>query len=201
MRFATLLWAAALAAQTRDIPFDGNVLHAEKKTELVAADHRVELRRGTVVFQITNSAKPPVEITTPAVTVHPYFVGTYKVEVSKSGETTITPLGGDVKVSSLQGAEWVPVGKKMIVGGAMQSPQFKIVSSRSGWAWVRESLAIAFHNMSISGGGGSSSDDSAPAQQADSKPAAAAAPSHSSKGPDSFTHGDTHVATAPGRGK
>jgi hypothetical protein len=205
MRIATLLWAAALAAQTRDIPFEGNVLHADKKAELQAADHRVELRRGTVVYQIVNSGAPPIEIVTPSVTVQPYFLGEYKVEVKKSGETTITPVGGEVKVSSLLGDEWAPVGRKMIVRGAMQNPEFKIVSAKTGWKWVGEMLATAFRNASFSGGavGGSSGGDSPPPQQQESsKPAAtASAPNNANKGAETFTHGDTRVVTSPGRGK
>src|SRR3954464_6853203 len=101
MKAVVFLWAAALAAQTRAIPFDGvNVLSAERKADLVAGDHRVELRQGKVGFRIQDSGAPPVEIETPCVTVHPYFMGDYQIEVKKSGETIIIPYGGDIKVSA-----------------------------------------------------------------------------------------------------
>ena len=165
MKAVAILWAAALSAQTREIPFDGsNVLRAERNADLVAGDHWVEVRRGTVVFLIADSGAPPVEIVTPCVTVHPYFLGEYKIEVKRSGESIVTPLGGDVKVAAPQGVEWVPVGSKLIARGPRSAPQFRVVSALTGWRWIAAKLSTFGHG---SGGGVSvdrgsvSSDDSA----------------------------------------
>ena len=165
MRAVAFLWAAALAAQTREIPFDGNVLRADSKADLIAGDHRVEVRRGTVVFQIVDSGAPPVEIVTPCVTVHPYLVGEYKIEVKGSGESVITPMGGDVKVSAPQGSEWVPVGRKLIARGPRSAPEFRVVSALSGWRWIANLLTVMAKNsggggVSVDAGSTSSSDDS-----------------------------------------
>ncbi len=179
MKAVAILWAAALAAQTRDIPFDANVLSAERKADLVAGDHRVELKRGKVVFRIHDSGAPPVEIDTPCVTVHPYFTGDYKIEVKKSGETTIIPYGGDIKVSAPQGVQWVPVGMKMIARGSRANPQFRIVSALTGWAWMTAKLGPIMQN---SGGGvsidpGVSSDDSSSPPSRPPSPPPSAPPS------------------------
>jgi hypothetical protein len=164
MRLALLLWAAALAAQTRDIPFDGiNILRVDGKADLIAGDRRVELNRGRVVFHIADSGAPPVEIVTPNVIVHPYFAGEYRVEVKRSGESVITPLGGDVKVSAIQGVEWVPVGRKMIVRGTAAAPQFRVVNALTGWRWIKAmatAMAQNSGNSSVSVDSGTSSDDS-----------------------------------------
>lgn len=160
MRAAILLWTAALAAQTRDVPFDGrNVLRAYGKADLIVGEHRVELKRGEVLYYIYDSGAPPVEIATPNVTVHPYLAGGYKVEVKKSGESIVTPLGGDVKVSSPQGVEWVPVGKKMIARGSALDPEFRVVSALSGWRWIGTALSQALQNGAVSAAVGTSSGD------------------------------------------
>jgi hypothetical protein len=163
MRAVAILWAAALAAQTRDIPFDANVLSADRKADLVTGDHRVELRQGKVVFHIQDSGAPPVEIETPCVTAHPYFLGEYRIEVKKSGETTIIPYGGDIKVSAPQGVQWVPVGMKMIARGPRASPEFRIVSALTGWAWIAATLGPM-----MQGGGGVSVDPGVTASSDDS---------------------------------
>jgi hypothetical protein len=177
MKAVAFLWTVALAAQTRDIPFDGNVLRADRKADLVAGDRRVELRRGTVVFRIDDSGAPPVEIATPLVTVHPYFVGEYKIEVKRSGESIVTPMGGDVKVSAPQGVEWVPVGRKMIVRGSRSAPEFRVVNAVSGWRWIAAKLSTFTQGggsgVSVDAGTTVSSDDSsAPARHPSPPPAA-----------------------------
>lgn len=195
MRLALLLWAAALAAQVREIPFDANVLRADRKADLIAGDHRVELRRGTVVFFINDSGAPPVEIVTPNVSVHPYFAGSYKVEVKGSGETVVTPEGGDVKVAAVQGIEWVPVGWKMIVRGPAAAPRYRIVSAASGWKWIGQALAAMAQNSgsSVSVDSGSSSDNSSPPSRPSSPP-----PSSVGGGASS---GETRSGSSPSRGK
>jgi hypothetical protein len=183
MKAVAILWAAALAAQTRDISFDGvNVLKAERKADLVAGDHRVELRRGKAVFQIQDSGAPAVEIETPCVTVHPYLMGAYQIEVKKSGETTITPYGGDVKVSAPQGVQWVPVGRKMIARGSRSNPEFRIVSALSGWKWIAAQLAtFNSHSsgVSVDTGVSTSSDDSSPSRPSSPPSPPPAAPASS----------------------
>ena len=198
MRLALLLWAAALAAQTREIPFDGaNILRADRKADLIAGDHRVELRRGTVVFFINDSGAPPVEIVTPNVVVHPYFAGSYKVEVKGSGETVVTPEGGDVKVAAVQGVEWVAVGWKMIVRGPAGSPRYRIVSAATGWKWIGQALAAMAQNsgssVSVDSGSGSSSDNSSPPSRPSAPP-----PSSVGRGASS---GETRSGSTPSRGK
>jgi hypothetical protein len=181
MKAVVILWAAALAAQTRDIPFDGaNVLTAERKAELVAGDHRVELRQGKAVFRIQDSGAPPVEIETPCVTVHPYFTGDYKIEVKKSGETTVIPLGGDIKVSAPQGVQWVPVGFKLIARGPRSNPQFRVESALTGWAWITAKLgpfAKGGGGVSVDPGVTASNDDSGSSSHRPSGPPSAPASS------------------------
>jgi hypothetical protein len=58
MRVAVLLWAAALTAHTRDVPFDS--------ADYPVDDHRVVLRSGGVVFDLSDSGTAPVEIVTPS---------------------------------------------------------------------------------------------------------------------------------------
>jgi hypothetical protein len=196
MRLALLLWAAALAAQTRDIPFDGaNILRADRKADLIAGDHRVELRRGTVVFFLNDSGAPPVEIVTPNVVVHPYFVGSYKVEVKGSSETVVTPEGGDVKVAAVQGVEWVAVGWRMIVRGPAAAPRYRIVSAASGWKWIGQALAAMAQSSgsSASVDSGSSSDDSSPPSRPPAPP-----PSSVGRGASS---GETRSGSTASRGK
>jgi hypothetical protein len=196
MRLALLLWAAALAAQTRDIPFDGaNILRADRKADLIAGDHRVELRRGTVVFFLNDSGAPPIEIVTPNVVVHPYFVGSYKVEVKGSSETVVTPEGGDVKVAAVQGVEWVAVGWRMIVRGPAAAPRYRIVSAASGWKWIGQALAAMAQSSgsSASVDSGSSSDDSSPPSRPPAPP-----PSSVGRGASS---GETRSGSTASRGK
>jgi hypothetical protein len=144
------------------------MLRAEKDTDLMAGDRRVELKRGVVMFRIDDSGAPAVEIATPNATVYPYFAGVYRIEVKRSGESLITPYGGDVKVSSPSSVEWVPVGKKMIVRGSPADPELRVVSTVSGWRWIAPMLST----MSSSGGvfagaGGSSSDDDSSSRRSD----------------------------------
>jgi hypothetical protein len=180
MKAVAILWAAALSAQPREIPFDANVLSAERKAELVAGDHRVELKKGKVVFRINDSGAPPVEIDTPCVTVHPYFTGAYKIEVKKSGETTIIPYGGDIKVSAPQGVQWVPVGMKMIARGPKSNPQFRVVSALTGWAWVSAKLGPM-----MQGGGGVSVDPGVTVSNDDSSSSRHPSPSPPPSAPSS----------------
>ena len=149
MRLALALWAVACAAQSRDIPIHGGILlQVDRNAELTVGESRVEIRRGKVVYRIVDSGAPPVELVTPVVSVHPYLRGDYRIEVKKSGEAAITPLGGDVKVSAPQGDEWLPVGKKMLVRGPAASPRFRIVSGLTGWRWIAEGLRTAMKNSS-----------------------------------------------------
>jgi hypothetical protein len=199
MRVALLFWAAALAAQTRDIPFDGvNILRADPKADLVAGDHRVELKRGKVAFFINDSGAPPVEIVTPNVIVRPYFAGEYRVEVKGSGDTVVTPLGGDVKVSAVQGDEWVPVGKKMIVRGPASAPKYRIVTAASGWKWIGQVLATMAQNSgnSASVDTSSSTDDSSSSSRPSPPPSAPA--SSVGRGASS---GETRSGSTASRGK
>jgi hypothetical protein len=202
MRFALVLWGAVLAAQTRDIPFDGSILRADRKADLIAADRRVELKRGTVVFTIADSGAPPVEIVTPNVIVHPYFTGDYKVEVRKSGESVITPMGGDVKVSSPQGVEWVPVGRKMIVRGPAAAPRFRVVTALTGWRWIGAMLQTMAQNsgssVSADAGSSSTSDDSAPAARQPFPPTESAPASSVGRG---ASGGESRSGSIPSRGK
>src|SRR3954470_16930554 len=99
MKLAILLCAAAVAAPARDVYFDSiNVLRPAFGAEYVIDDHRVELKRGVVMFHIENSGAPPVEFITPSITIQPYFAGDYRIEVTRFGETVIVPYGGDVRV-------------------------------------------------------------------------------------------------------
>jgi hypothetical protein len=202
MRLALLLWAAALAAQTRDIPFDGNILRVDRKADLTAGDHRVELKRGRVVFHIVDSGAPPVEIETPNVIVQPYFAGEYRIEVKKSGESIVTPLGGDVKVSAAQGVEWVPVGRKMIVRGSAAAPQFRVVSALTGWRWIGAMLQTMAQNSgssaSVAADSGPTSDDSAPAARHPFPPTQS--PPASSVG-GGASSGESRSGSIPSRGK
>ena len=181
MKAVVFLWAATLAAQTRDITFDGvNVLTSERKADLVAGDHGVELRQGKAVFRIQDSGAPPVEIETPCVTVHPYFTGDYKIEVKKSGETTVIPYGGDIKVSAPQGVQWVPVGMKLIARGPRSNPQFRVVSALTGWAWITAKLgpqAKGGGGVSVDPGVTTSNDDSSSSSRPPSPPPSAPASS------------------------
>jgi hypothetical protein len=203
MKLIMLLWAAVLVAQTRDIPIQGaNLLRVDRNARVVVGGSRVDVQRGVVIYRIVDSGAPPVEIVTPAVTVHPYFMGDYRIEVKKSGESTITPLGGEVKVSAPQGAEWVPVGRKMIARGPAANPQFRVVSAASGWRWIAEGIRTAMKN---SGGGGVSVDADASTSSDDSSsrsrptgPPPATAPSSVGRGSAS---GDTRSGSPPSRGK
>lgn len=168
MKVAILLWATTLAAQPRLVPFGPNDLRVEKGADLIAGPSTVELKRGAVTYFLADSGAPPIEIATPNVTVHPYFSGKYRIEVSKKGETTIIPLGGDVKVASPAGVQWLPVGKKMIVRGPETAPQFRIVSAVPLWRQIGLFLAQNA-NVAVDAGGGS--DDSS--EPASSKPAPA----------------------------
>jgi hypothetical protein len=203
MKLTILLWAAVLAAQTRDIPIQGaNLLRVDRNARVVVGESRVEVQRGAVVYRIVDSGAPPVEIVTPAVTVHPYFMGDYRIEVKKSGEATITPLGGEVKVTAPQGAEWVPVGRKMIARGPAANPSFRVVSALSGWRWIAEGIRTAMKN---SGGGGVSVDadvstasDDSSSRSRPTGPPPASAPSSVGRGAAS---GDTRSGSPPSRGK
>jgi hypothetical protein len=159
MKPVLLLWAAALTAQAQDIPFGPNVLRTNRDADLIAASQYVELKRGGVTYSIADSGAPPVEIATPVVTVHPYFAGDYRIEVKQSGESTVTPLGGEVKVSVPGAVEWVPVGKRMIARDSPAGPEFRIVDAVSGWRQVANVLLIVAQNVNISsvaGAGGGS---------------------------------------------
>jgi hypothetical protein len=200
MRLALLLWAAAVSAQPRDIPVHGtNLLRVDRKADVIVSESRVELKRGKALYRIVDSGAPPVEIVTPAVTVHPYFAGDYLVEVKKSGESTVTPRGGELKVTAPQGVEWVPVGKKMIARGPAANPQFKVVSALTGWRWIAAGLKSA-----AQGGGGvsvdadvsTSTDDSSRSRPPTGPPASA--PSSVGRGSSS---GDTRSGSPPSRGK
>jgi hypothetical protein len=197
MRLALLFWAAALAAQTRDIPFDGNILRVDRKADLIAGDYRVELKRGKVVFHIVDSGAPPVEIVTPNVIVQPYFVGEYRVEVKGSGETVVIPLDGDVKVSAVTGIQWVPVGRKMIVRGPAAAPKYRVVSAASGWRWVGELLTAMAQSSgnSVAVDSSPSDDSSSPSRPTPPPSAPASSVGRGASG------GETRSGSTASRGK
>src|SRR4051794_22122993 len=119
MKFAILLLVAALSAQARDVYFDtANILRPAFGAEYRIDDHRVELKRGAVLFHLVDSGAPPVEIITPSVTIQPYFAGDYRIEVNRFDETVIVPYGGDLRVVAPSGSQWLPVGQKMIARGS-----------------------------------------------------------------------------------
>jgi len=153
MKPVLFLWAAALTAQAQDVPFGPNVLRANRDADLIAASQYVELKRGGVTYSIADSGAPPVEIATPVVTVHPYFAGDYRIEVKQSGESIVTPLGGEVKVSIPGAVEWVPVGKRMIARDSPGGPEFRIVDAVSGWRQVASVLLMIAQNVNISAAG------------------------------------------------
>jgi hypothetical protein len=203
MRTAVLLWAAALAAQARHIPFEGgNVLRAEPFARLSVTGHRVELAAGAVVFHLEDSGAPPVEIVTPTVSVQPFLAGEYRVEVTRFGETHVTPKGAQVRVVAPQGAEWVSPGQKMIARGPAAAPEFRIVGAVSRWRRFTDRLAAAIGAIHIgaSGGGGSDETPVETARQERSKPAETNKPdarttpaNHPNEGPIQSAH--------PSRGK
>jgi hypothetical protein len=153
MKLAILLWAAALAAQARDIRFDGkNLLHAELFTDYRIDDHRVELRRGVLVLHLVDSGAPPVEIVTPSVSVQPFFAGDYRVEVNRFGQSVIVPHGGDLRIVAPAGTQWIAPGQKMIARGGPANPEFRIVDAVSRWQRLAARIASAVQMVSISGG-------------------------------------------------
>ena len=172
MRTAVLLFVALFAVEAKDVTFGGkNVLHPDRFTVIRVDDHLVQLDHGVVTFHIYDSAYRPVEIVTPNVTVQPVMVGEYRVEVTRFGETQITPTGAQVRVVSPQGAEWVAPGRKMIVRGSAAAPEFRIVDAVSGWRRLADRLANAIH---FSGGGAGSDDtpaETARAEDSQAKPA------------------------------
>lgn len=199
LRAAALLGAAALSAQTRDVPVHGaNLLRIDGKTVLSLGENRIELRRGKLTYRIVDSGAPPVEIVTPIVTVHPYLAGDYRIEVKSSGESIITPLGGEVKVSAPQGAEWVPVGKKMIARGPAANPQFKITTAHTGWRWIAAAMQSASQGGGVQVGAGAGNDDSPPPSRGPSGPPPSAPASSVGRGASA---GETRSGSIPSRGK
>jgi hypothetical protein len=207
MRAAVLIAVAALAAQAKDIRFDGNsgrnnYLRPAPLAKFSIFGHRIDLTSGAVTFVIVDSGAPPVEIVTPRVTEQPFLAGEYKIEVTRFGETHVTPGAAEVRVQSPQGAEWVHPGQKMIVRGAASAPEFRIVSAVSGWQRFFGRLGAAFRSGGVSAGGGSDDtpaesprrDDSRGKPSEASKPEARTqSPGHPNEGPVSSPH--------PSRGK
>jgi hypothetical protein len=204
MRTAVLLCAALFAAEAKDITFGGkNVLHPDRFTVVRVDDHRVQLDHGVVTFHIYDSAYRPVEIVTPTVTVQPFLVGEYRIEVTRFGETQVTPTGAQVRVVSPQGAEWVSPGQKMVVRGSAAAPEFRLVDAVSGWRRLANRVAAAFGSISIgggSGGGEETATESARADDAKAKPAEPAKPDARTPNPNHPNEGVIQ-SPHPSRGK
>jgi hypothetical protein len=203
MKLAILLCAAAGSASAREVRFDTvNVLRPAFGAAYAVNDHRVELKRGTVVFHLENSGAPPVEIVTPSVTIQPYFAGDYRVEVNRFGETVIVPYGGDLRVVAPSGSQWLPVGQKMIARGSAADPEFRIVSAVSRWRRFADRLANIAHIAWSSGGASYDSGDSSQSDDSGAKPAAPkpdTTPKSSPPKPTEGSRGSSAPATQRGK--
>jgi hypothetical protein len=205
MRTAVLLCAALFAAEAKDITFGGkNVLHPDRFTVVRVDDHRVQLDHGVVTFHIYDSAYRPVEIVTPTVTVQPFLVGEYRIEVTRFGETQVTPTGAQVRVVSPQGAEWVSPGQKMVVRGSAAAPEFRIVDAVGPLRRLANRISAAFNSFSFGGGNGGGTEEAAVSTgSSDDSPAKPAAPAQ----PDARTPNPNHPnegviqSPHPSRGK
>jgi hypothetical protein len=189
MRTAVLLcaalFAARFAADAKDITFGGkNVLHPDRFTVVRVDDHRVQLDHGVVTFHIYDSAYRPVEIVTPSVTVQPIMVGEYRVEVTRFGETQVTPTGAQVRVVSPQGAEWVAPGQKMIVRGSAAAPEFRIVDAVGPLRRLANRITAAFNSFSFGGGSGGGEETATESARSDDSKAKPAEPADHTRNPD-----------------
>lgn len=184
-RTAVLLWAVALPLHARDISFDGkNTLHPEAFAGFRVVDHRIELNRGAIVFRLVDSSVPPVEIVTPNVTVRPLLAGECRVEVTRFGETQITPGVGEVRVIAPQGANSVMPGEKMIVRGSAAAPEFRIVSAISRLRRLANGINSTFGAISLGAGAATGSDEAPASTTRPSKPAEPSKPPARSPNPD-----------------
>jgi hypothetical protein len=202
MKLVILLCAAAAVAPARDVHFDtNNILHPAFGAEYRVADHRVELIRGAVVLHLADSGAPPVEFVTPSVTIQPYFMGDYRIEVNRFGETVIVPYGGDVRVVAPGGSQWLPVGQKMIARGSPADPEFRIVSAVTRWSRLTDRIAQAVRLGGAPGSASFDNGDSDRSERGSSKPSVGKSESTPRSAPPKPSEGSAKTAPATQWGK
>jgi hypothetical protein len=202
MRLAILLWGAALAAQSHDIPFGGNSsLRPDRFAEYRIDGRRVELKKGGVVFHLGDSGAPPVEIVTPSVSVQPFFAGDYRVEVNRFGESVIVPYGGDLRIVAPAGAQWIVPGQKMIARGSPANPEFRIVNAISRWRRLAMRIGGAVQAASGFSGGGSSDNNSSDNSASASRPTTPAKSEGAHSPPPKPNDSASRSSSPPSRGK
>jgi hypothetical protein len=106
-------------------------------TQLEYGRYQMEVAKGTVTYRILRPSKANAEVDTPAVSVRPSHVGTYRISVNDSGETEVTVRAGEVEVFTPKGSQWVNAGQTMMARGTATDPEFQIVSAIPNDEWDR----------------------------------------------------------------
>jgi ferric-dicitrate binding protein FerR (iron transport regulator) len=173
-------------------------LQAESEIRIGRHDgrYRLELVRGSLVYDVISPGAPEVEIVTPSVSVWPSIPGQYEISLNRAAESIIVARAGSVAVVAPAGSEWVDAGQKMIARGPAAAPQFKIVSAIPVW----RRLAILMSNLKLGGGTGSDDSGSTDSGSSSSQPAASTA-THSSTASQQSSASAAATGSHSGHGK
>ncbi|HUQ91905.1 MAG TPA: DUF6600 domain-containing protein [Bryobacteraceae bacterium] len=95
----------------------------------------MQLSGGTITFRVLRDSRAEVEISTPAVAVHPVKKGIYRVTIMPDGTTEITVRSGELEVSTPRGVERLKSGRTMLVRGNPVDPEFQMIGAipRDDW--------------------------------------------------------------------
>jgi hypothetical protein len=180
-------------------PTAGFRLQADSQIRIGRHDdgrYRIELVRGSLVYDVISPGAPEVEIGTPSVSVWPSIPGQYEISLNRAAESVIVARAGSVAVVAPAGSEWVDAGQKMIARGPAAAPQFKVVSALSVW----RRLAILMSNLNVGGGTGSDDSGSTDTGSSSSQPAAATS-THSSTASQQSSASAAATGSHSGHGK
>ncbi len=106
-------------------------------TDLEYGHVQMELAKGTLTYRVLRASGSNSEVDTPTVSVRPSRVGSYRISVSESGETEVTPRAGDVEVFTPRGSQWVNGGQTMMARGTTADPEFQVVGAIAMDDWDR----------------------------------------------------------------
>ncbi|MEW5977403.1 MAG: DUF6600 domain-containing protein [Acidobacteriota bacterium] len=122
---------------------------------------RFQLERGILTYSELRGGEADVDIETPLMTIRPAKNGRYRVEMSDLNEAVVTVQEGEAEVASAAGKETLKKGRRMIVRGADQGVETRVVKAegRDDWdEWnvrrdqqLKESNAYRYVSRSIYG--------------------------------------------------
>lgn len=99
--------------------------------------YQMELAHGTITYRILRPVGVNVEVDTPSISVRPSKVGTFRISVNDSGETTVEVRAGDVEVFTPRGSQWINTGQMLVARGSSADPEFQIVGANPYDDWDR----------------------------------------------------------------